>query len=314
MRARTVLIGGGTALVLASLLMTDPDGGMATGLGLLAVASGVIKVAFAHLARRGLFDYLDLQRVAEKAQQTPLGAGLVFVGVCLVISALLGLFGRAHAQGHVQERAQPVPARALPLLPVLAAEIDTHWPTVPLRHYLPGLVEHESCITLQHSRCWQPTAQLRTAREEGAGLGQITRAWRPDGTLRFDALAELRAQHPALAELTWQTVYSNPRLQLRALVLQSRGNYTALRAVADPLQRLAMADAAYNGGLGGLQQERRACGLRTGCDAQQWWGHVELHCLKSRAPLYAGRSACDINRHHVHDVLRVRAPRYLGLV
>ena len=181
-------------------------------------------------------------------------------------------------------------------------------------HDVPALIEHESCISLTHSRCWTPTAQLKTAREEGAGLGQLTRAWRPDGTLRFDALAGLKQQHPALAGLSWQNIYSSPGLQMRAVVLQSRGNFQALRAVPDPMERLAFTDAAYNGGLGGLQQERRACTLRAGCDAQRWWSHVERVCLKSRAALYAGRSACDINRHHVHDVLRVRAPRYRGLL
>ena len=94
----------------------------------------------------------------------------------------------------------------------------------------------------------------------------------------------------------------------------SRDNFTALAAVPDPLQRLAMADAAYNGGMAGLQRERRACQITAGCDPAQWWGHVEQRCLKSRTVLYAGRSACDINRHHVKDVIQHRAPKYQLLI
>lgn len=73
---------------------------------------------------------------------------------------------------------------------------------------------------------------------------------------------------------------------------------------------LHFADAAYNGGRGGLDNERRACKLDRNCDHTQWFGHVERYCLKSRAALYAHRSACDINRHHVSDVLLVRSHKY----
>ena len=305
MRARHILIGGGTLAVLAALLMTDPDGGRSTGLGLLGLASGLVAVGAAHMSRKGLFDYLNLQRFAERAHESPIGAGLVFVGVCMVLSALLGLFGKAHAQ---------VPDRAIPLLPILAEETARNWPEVPLRGYPPGLIEHESCISLTHSRCWAPTSQLRTQREEGAGLGQLTRAWRADGSLRFDSLAALREAHPALADLSWQTIYSRPDLQMRALLLMSRDNWQSLRFVSDPMQRLAMTDLAYNAGPGRVLQDRRACQVTPGCDPAQWWGHVERTCTASKAVIYGQRSACDISRHHVADVLRQRAPKYRGLV
>ncbi|MBQ1766112.1 MAG: hypothetical protein IIZ92_24895 [Aquincola sp.] len=308
-RPRHWYMAGGSAAVLGALFFTDPDQGIGTGLLLLAIVTPVLAVLFAHISRKALHDYpeADMQTLFKTAGQSPTGAGLALVALAITLSALLGLFGRsAHAQ--------PVPDRALQLMPVLATELRTHWPDAPMPAYVPALIEHESCITLRHPRCWSPTAQLRTAREEGAGLGQITRAWRPDGSQRFDALQELRDRHPALRELDWRNVYQRPDLQLRAVVLKSRDGYQALRVVAHPIERLAMADAAYNGGLTGLQRERRACQLATACDPGRWFGNVERHCLKSREPLYAGRSACDINRHHVRDVLLVRAPRYEGLL
>lgn len=308
MRFRFVFLGLGSLAVAAALLATDPDKGVATGMLLLALVTPIIAVAFAHLARRGLFDYLDMSEFADRAKQSPIGAGLVFLGTCVVISALLGLFGRsAHAAG-------AIPARAPPLLPLLAAAVDAHWPEVPLRHYAAGLIEHESCISLTHSRCWSPTSRLLTAREEGAGLGQITRAWHADGTLRFDSLADMRARHPSLRELSWSTIYARPDLQLRALVLMSRANWLGLHSVADPMQRLAFTDLAYNAGPGRVTKDRRACVVTAGCDPQQWWNHVELTCTAGRAPIYGNRSACDISRHHVSDVLRVRAPKYRGMV
>lgn len=87
--------------------------------------------------------------------------------------------------------------------------------------------------------------------------------------------------------------------------------YDQLKAFANTTyDAMAFADAAYNGGIRGLQQERRACGMSTDCDPSKWFGHVERYCLKSRVALYGNRSACDINRHHVYDVLVVKLNKY----
>lgn len=306
MRFRNVFIGLGSLVVLAALLASDPENGLLTGMLVLGLVTPVLAVAFAHLARKALFDYLDMGEYADKAKESPTGAGLVFLGICLVIYGLLGLFGKsAHAQ---------IPPRAFEHLPTLSAEVSANWPNTPMREYFGGLIEHESCISLTHRRCWSPTSRLKSAREEGAGLGQLTRAWRPDGSLRFDALQEMRDGHPALRDLSWQNIYQRPDLQMRAVVLKVRQDFAALHFIPDRSERLLFADAAYNGGRGGVVKEIRACGIKSGCDHHRWFGHVELTCLKSRKPLYGGRSACDINRYHVRDVVLKRAPKYRGLV
>ena len=308
MRFRHLFLIGGSALVLAALYLTDPDKGITTGMLLLSLVTPLLAVGFVHLARKALHDYpeADARSLFAKAGEHPIGAGLALIALSIVAYGLMGLFGSV-------ARAE-VPDRAKQHLPTLSAEIGAHWPRMVYPPYFGGLIEHESCISLKHSRCWSPTSRLKTQREEGAGLGQLTRAWHPDGRLRFDALAEMRERHPALRGLDWATIYQRPDLQMRAVVLKVKGDYLALAAVASDTARLHFADAAYNGGLGGLQRERRACHLKAGCDPQQWFGHVERTCLKSRQPLYGGRSACDINRHHVHDVLNVRAPKYAGLL
>lgn len=302
MRFRYIFMGFGSAAILATLFATDPDKGLATSMLIVALATPILAVAFAHLARRGLFDYLDLEQVAKRAQEGSTGAGLVFLGACIVIYGLLGLFGRS-AQA-------AVPVQAHQYLPVLASEIDRTWPGIPDRTYMAGLIDHESACPIKRS-CWKPTARLKSAREEGAGLGQLTRAWRADGSLRFDKLAEMRQSHPVLRELSWSTIYQRPDLQMRTMIIMVKADYQFFSGRGDAQ---AFADAAYNGGRGGVEKERRACGLKDGCDPRRWFGHVERVCLKSRAPLYGNRSACDINRHHVHDVIHVRAPRYRGLV
>lgn len=302
---------GGSAIVLAALYLTDPDKGITTAMLVLSLVTPLLAVAFSHFSRKALHDYAeaDARKLFAKAGEHPIGAGLALVALAIVTYGLLALFGSI---ARAQDVRTYIPEQADYYRLTMKVEQIKNWPDHPKLEVLPALVEHESCISLKHSRCWNPRSKLKTQREEGAGFGQITRAWHPDGKLRFDALTEMRERHPALREWSWANVYDRPDLQLRAVILKSRDDFRALSMVADPLERLSFADAAYNGGMGGVQKERRACGLKTGCDPQRWWGNVELTCLKSKAPLYGNRSACDINRHHVHDVLKVRSPKYRG--
>jgi len=186
----------------------------------------------------------------------------------------------------------------------------------PKAAYLASLIEHESCISLTHSKCWNSKSRLKSAREEGAGLGQITRAFKPDGSIRFDALSDLKHKYnKELSELNWQVVYDRPDLQIRALALMMRDNYQYFsKYVQDKQEAYAFADAAYNGGAGGVDHERRACKLASWCDPNKWFDNVEKLCLKSKVALYGNRSACDINRHHVRDVLLNRSAKYLAYV
>ena len=204
-----------------------------------------------------------------------------------------------------------IPPAAFQYFDIIKKEQHRVLPDFPYPHYFAGLIEHESCLSLTHSRCWNPKSQLKSQRELGLGLGQITKTFNADGSIRFDTLSDLRRAHMAeLKELSWSNVTQRPDLQIRAIIIMTRTNYKALYTVTNPYERLAMADAAYNGGLGGLRKERRTCGLAAGCDPQYWFGHIEKQCLKSKKILYANRNACDINRGHVIDTLKTRMPKY----
>lgn len=147
-------------------------------------------------------------------------------------------------------------------------------------------------------------------------MGQITRAWAKGGSLRLDALADTRRLDPSLAEWSWANVYTRPDLQLRAIVATGRDCDRRLSAmVHSPQARLEMCDAAYNGGYGGMQHDRRACGQRAGCDPQRWFGNVEATCTKSSsaAPGYR-RGPCAINREHVEMVAHVRRAKYAPMM
>lgn len=299
----TFLIGGSTAVALA-LLLTDPDGGALTALLGMSLVSNLLAVLLAHLSRKALLDYLDLRLTFQRAMESPEGAGRVFQGVAIILAALLLVFS-----GSVRAEGLRIPSQAEPYLPMLKSEIASHWADHPMPAYFGGLIDHETACP-RPSQCWKPTARLKSSREEGGGLGQLTRAWRQDGSLRFDALQEMRAAHPSLSELDWATVYQRPDLQLRAVVLKSRSDWSLMPAGP---ARLEFTDLAYNAGRGRVTSDRRACQLKAGCDPSLWWGNVETTCTASRTPIYGSRSACDISRHHVSDVLR-RSESYKGLL
>ena len=303
---RHIVLAGGSVAVALGLFANDPAGGANALAWLQSVSLPLLAVALAFYVDKAFNDYKDADRqtMLQEARKGSMPMALTYCARVLSFAVMVWAFmGSARAE---------VPPQSRQYMPIVAAEITAQWPAIPLPEYIPGLIEHESCITLKHSRCWAPTSRLKTAREEGAGLGQLTRAYRADGSTRFDALAEMRAAHPGLRELSWSNVYQRPDLQIRAVVLKVRGDYRALGGKGLP--GLHFADAAYNGGRGGVNAERRACAMAAGCDPAQWFGHVDGHCLKSKAALYGQRSACDINRHHVEDVVKVRAPKYHGLV
>lgn len=305
-RHRSIFLFGGAILATLASFYTDPDAhGLSTLLGGLALIQGVWAVAAAHWGRKALADYpeADQRRLFAKAAESSTGAGLALIALAIMFVGLLLVFApRAHAA--------TLPDGFTAYGPILKAEQRRYWPDHPDPAILAALVEQESCASLKSPRCWNPTARLKSAREEGAGMGQITRAYRADGSLRFDSLAGLRGQYGSeLAGWSWDNVYQRPDLQLRAVVLMSRDSAKVFRGSAG---WLAFGDAGYNGGVAGVQKERRACKLSAGCDPSKWFAHVENHCLKSRQPLYGNRSACDINREHVRNVLLVRRAKYVG--
>lgn len=311
------------ALPLAVIVLNafGPEGWREPLLRLLWLSWTAVGVAVSFSAAKAFADYAHGREAWLKALEHPIGAGLAFLGLCLMRGLLvLAVLGAAFAQ---YAGAQGLPAglqRAQALAPVAVREIELYWPGMPRRSYLGALVEQETCPTLAHRYCWSPSARLKTSREEGAGLGQFTRAWTAGGALRFDALDEVRRMAPqALADLTWDSVYTRADLSLRAMLIKLRDCDGRLRALGafGALERVAFCDAAYNGGWGAMMQDRKLCATHADCDAAQWFGHVERYSLKSRERWQGyGKSAFDINREHVRNTvpLESRRMKYLLLL
>lgn len=304
------------ALGVANILVANmPElaglvGGAMPTLAPLCFGAGLVFLGLAggDFALRILQPRVDAQHAALKAlAQDSTAAGLVYLGRAILLVAVMMLVTTA-------ARAEAPPAAAVPLLPVLKTEQIAHWPAMPLPSALGAQVEKETCPSLKHRSCWNPRAELKTSREQGVGLGQLTRSWNAAGVLRFDALAEIRAAFPReLAGLSWASPF-DPRLQLRALVLKDRQAFDQVHGADGVLERLAMTFAAYNGGAGGLASDRRACAATPGCNPAKWFGNVEATSLKARAALPGyGESFFAINRRYVREILQQRRGRYLEL-
>lgn len=203
-----------------------------------------------------------------------------------------------------------IPPKAVHLLPVLKTVIEHSFPDFVLPQYFAGLVEQESCITLTGYSCWNDKAQLKTSREEGDGLGQLTKAYSSKGNVRFDSLTSMVKEHPSeLHELTWNNILIRPDLQLSAIVLMTRDNYKRLYEVKDPIERVWFSDSAYNSGLKSVEDSRRLCSLIKGCNPQKWFNNVALTCTLSQKLIY-GRTPCSINRTHVSNIANIRMNKY----
>lgn len=203
-----------------------------------------------------------------------------------------------------------IPKAASALLPLLWLEVCATFPAFEAPAVFAGQIEAESCITATHPKCWNPSAELKTSREYGFGLGQITKAYRADGSVRFDNFVEAKRKYRELKDWTWETRL-DPRYQMRAMILMDKECFRVVPFAKDGLNRAAMMLVCYNSGLGGILQDRQLCRQEAGCDPDTWFNNIEKHSLKSRIKVQGyGKSFFDISREYPRKVLFVKAPNY----
>ncbi|MGL5004109.1 MAG: hypothetical protein ACRDAM_14315, partial [Casimicrobium sp.] len=120
-----------------------------------------------------------------------------------------------------------IPEAAQALIPALVLALRTHAPDLGRwAPYLAAQVDHETGCGWKPKSCWNTRAELKTAREQGVGLPQITRVFG-----RFDSLGDLRAKHPvALRGVDWNTskLYEVD-VQMAILALKQAGSFASVR-------------------------------------------------------------------------------------
>lgn len=136
---------------------------------------------------------------------------------------------------------------------------------------------------IHQESAWKPDARSRYA----SGLAQFTPATADWIGGQFDGLGSKQPLNPSWA--------------LRALVTYDRWLWDRVRAM-EPCERMAMALAAYNGGLGWIYREQRAASSK-GLDRRLWFGAVALCCQRSAA-------SCAENRAYPARILFKTQPIY----
>ena len=323
MRFRYVFMSLGSLAAIAAIsfsIQQDTSNVMAGIFGDWAVGASryFFGVAAVFYGYRALSDYpeADGRELHKIAAPDPVGAGLALVARSLTLIAMAMIASAMFKPVY----AATIPAQAYQHLPQLGKIQRAHFPAYPRPEVLAGQIEHESGCPGLKKMCWNVSARLKSAREDGVGLPQITRAFRvnPDGTrgaLRFDALAEMKALHPELSGANWENIGARADYQLLIVVLKNRDNWARFRTLAaSPDDRMQFALKAYNRGQGGVLAEIKACSQRPGCNPSRFAGHAGDTCTASRKPIYGKRSACDISLHYVPDIVQHRAPKYKGLV
>lgn len=292
---RPWIMGVMSAVVLAWYYATDPNEGAETTARIQWVAWLLVLIAPTYWARKALMPGDSKELLQEATQKTNLPAAIMWAAMA-ILSGLLFLAFASMA------RADP-PGPSLPYLPILKSEMVIHW---DIQHgpTLAGQVEQETCPSLTSKKCWNPKTELKTDREYGFGLGQIT------VSKRFDNFAAARGLDPTLRDWEFKNRYDATK-QLRTLVLMDRQNYNRLGFVTDTNERIAMSLSGYNGGMGGLLSDRRLCARIPTCDPEKWFGHVELYSLKNKVAVAGyGQSFFSINRSYVTNILKIRRLRY----
>lgn len=197
-----------------------------------------------------------------------------------------------------------IPDNAKVYLPSLVQAKNDSWKDNRYPWFLAGQIEQETCVSLRSKRCWNPRTELKTDREYGFGLGQVT------VTAKFNNFENLRKMSSKLKSWKWEDRF-NPYYQIIGLITLDLDSYSRIKGAETELDRQAFMFSAYNGGLGGVIQDRKLCSTKPGCNPNKWFSNVELYSFKKKTKVAGyGQSFFDINRGYVYNVQLIRSDKY----
>ena len=190
--------------------------------------------------------------------------------------------------------------RAMAYLPLYKDLSASHWPDMPLQYIPFGQVEQESS--------WKERATLKTSRELGRGLTQMTIAYRADGSERFNIYREA-VKWRALKGWDWQNDPYNVRYQLTFLILQDRTNFITMRPMfRDTAETWKAALVCYNAGPGRVLSRRSVAKIR-GQPTDRWTGGLDSTYGDGENRLLYGRPLWQAVNEYPVKVFR-RAEKY----
>lgn len=284
-------------VILAGMLIFGDAAQLAVTVYRLSAVALVLLVSDLMLDCRekwGIFPTLDLDAGITQALSQPLSAAVVFFAAVVFVVSVLFI---STANAGALENAQPY-------LPQLSGVIETHWPAMPMRYVAAGQVEQESG--------WREHATLKTSRELGRGLVQMTIAYNASGKERFNIYRDA-ARMKALRGWDWQHDPYNVRNQLTFLILQDRSNFGQVRPFfMNDTEAHKGALVCYNAGSGRWLQRRSHAKLM-GIPPDRWDDGLDRAYGKSETAILYGRPLWQAVNEYPRVIFK-RAAKYRGLV
>ncbi len=202
--------------------------------------------------------------------------------------------------------------KAEPHLALLDSVITKYWPDAPCREFIAGQIEQETCANLK--KCWNSNTELKTKREYGFGLGQITIAYRKNGSVRFNNFDEAKRRYEELSDWQWDDRY-NTKYQLIFIVMECKLNFKKYgnRFVTD-IQKWAAALVTYNAGSGAVLTRLKVCKVTPGCDCTTWFGGLDQVHSKEEEVLLYGRMLYLRRNDYPYNIIYIRSQKYADAV
>lgn len=255
-----------------------------------------------HLIRKSLFPYINLERFTNKAAKDPIASSIVFAMIIIFIISLCYItVANAMTNQQILDQAKPT-------LPLFKYVVYQHWTNAPRQQNFPGTVEQETCASLK--KCWNFNVQLKTSREYGFGLGQITIAYTKQGKVRFNNFLEAKKKYTELSQWQWDDRY-NPTNQLIYMVLRLKQSFQSMESFfKDDDNRWAATLVSYNAGPKAVMDRIAVCRFKKGCDKTAWFQGLDSaippHEKKS---LYGKPLYIRINEYP-ENIIHIRANKY----
>jgi len=194
--------------------------------------------------------------------------------------------------------------RAGVYLPTLSNVILSYWPTAPGRPIMAGKIEQESS--------WKEKATLKTSRELGRGLGQMTITYRADGSERFNIYRDA-VKMKVLKDWNWRDDPYNVKYQLTFSVLTDRSNFSTVRPYAvNDYQAWKMALVCYNAGQGRWLSRRHNAKTKS-LPADRWDDGLDQAYPAGEAKLLYGRPLYEAVNEYPRVIFK-RAEKYRGML
>lgn len=257
------------------------------------------------------FHKSNLLREIEKSS---IASAMAFVAFIIFTMFLIWITMQSVAHGATLCQKQTVD-KAKPYLSMMADTFNQYWPDAPMKYIEPGKLDRETaCPNIK--KCWNPYVELKTSREWGIGLSEITKTWNKDGTVRFDNWTEAKRKYKeqlagwnfegdAKYEAKYHIIYS---------ILEDKGNYKRMAILFEnTIDRWAGTLVSYNAGGGRVNSRFAICKITEGCDTSKWFGGLETvsSSAEKKSVIYGVSLQKRVN-DYPFDVIFKRSLKYIG--